>query len=56
MSKPNDVVPGTFDSRLLRIVALESLPGCAIRVRLGSIVGDVLRVGIRKGSLQVSEV
>jgi hypothetical protein len=54
MSKPNHVGQGIFDL-LLKILALESLPGCVIEVRSGSIFGDVLQAGIRKGSLQLSE-
>ena len=49
MSKPNDLVLGTLDLLLLKIVALEPLHGWAISLRLRSISGDVLQVS--EGSL-----
>jgi len=49
MSKPNDLVQGTLDLLLLRILALEPLHGWAISLRLKSISGDVLQVS--EGSL-----
>ena len=49
MSKPNDLVQGTLDLLLLKIVALEPLNGWAICLRLKSISGDVLQVS--EGSL-----
>jgi PadR family transcriptional regulator PadR len=49
MSKPNDLVQGTLDLLLLKILALESLHGWAISLRLRSISGDVLQVS--EGSL-----
>src|SRR3982750_617195 len=44
MSKPNDLVQGTLDLLLLKILALEPLHGWAISLRLRSISGDVLQV------------
>src|SRR3954466_11550244 len=44
MSKPNDLVQGTLDLLLLKILALEPLHGWAISLRLKSISGDVLQV------------
>lgn len=44
MSKPNDLVQGTLDLILLKILALEPLNGFAISVRLKQISGDVLQV------------
>ena len=49
MSKPNDLVQGTLDLLLLKILALEPLHGWAISRRLKSISGDVLQVS--EGSL-----
>ncbi len=49
MSKPNDLVQGTLDLLLLKILALEPLHGWAISFRLKSISGDVLQVS--EGSL-----
>jgi transcriptional regulator len=49
MSKPNDLVLGTLDLLLLKILALEPLHGWAISLRLKSISGDVLQVS--EGSL-----
>ena len=49
MSRPNDLVQGTLDLLLLKILALEPLHGWAISLRLRSISGDVLRVS--EGSL-----
>ena len=49
MSKPNDLVQGTLDLLLLKILALEPLHGWAITLRLKSISGDVLQVS--EGSL-----
>ena len=49
MSKPNDLVQGTLDLLLLKILALEPLHGWAISLRLTSISGDVLQVS--EGSL-----
>ena len=49
MSKPNDLVQGTLDLLLLKILALEPMHGWAISLRLRSISGDVLQVS--EGSL-----
>jgi PadR family transcriptional regulator PadR len=49
MSKPNDLVQGTLDLLLLKILALEPLHGWAISLRLRAISGDVLQVS--EGSL-----
>ena len=49
MSKPIDLVQGTLDLLLLKILALEALHGWAISLRLKSISGDVLQVS--EGSL-----
>jgi transcriptional regulator len=44
MSKPSDLVQGTLDLLLLKILTLEPLNGFAISVRLKQISGDVLQV------------
>ncbi len=44
MSKPSDLVQGTLDLLLLKILALEPLHGWAISQRLTHISGDVLQV------------
>ena len=44
MSKPTDLVQGTLDLLLLKILALEPLHGWAISQRLRQISGDVLQV------------
>jgi PadR family transcriptional regulator, regulatory protein PadR len=44
MSKPSDLVQGTLDMLLLKIVALEPINGFAISVRLKQVSGDVLQV------------
>src|SRR5215467_8276618 len=44
MSKPADLVQGTLDLLLLKIVALEPLHAWAISQRLKQISGDVLQV------------
>jgi len=49
MSKPSDLVQGTLDVLLLKILALEPLHGWAISLRLKQISGDVLQVS--EGSL-----
>ena len=49
MSKPTDLVQGTLDLLLLKILALEPLHGWAISQRLKQISGDVLQVS--EGSL-----
>lgn len=49
MTKPNDLVLGTLDLLLLKILALEPLHGWAVSLRLKSISKDVLQVS--EGSL-----
>ena len=44
MSKPTDLVQGTLDLLLLKILALEPMNGCAISLRLKQVSGDVLQV------------
>jgi len=44
MSKPSDLVQGTLDLLLLKILALQPLNGWAIGQRLKQISGDVLQV------------
>jgi transcriptional regulator len=44
MSKPTDLVQGTLDLLLLKIVALEPLHAWAIAQRLKQVSGDVLQV------------
>ena len=44
MSKPSDLVQGTLDLLVLKILALESLNGWAISQRLKQVSGDVLQV------------
>ena len=44
MSKPSDLVQGTLDLLLLKILALEPLNGWAINQRLKQVSGDVLQV------------
>jgi len=49
MSKPTDLVQGTLDLLLLKILALEPLNGWAVSLRLRSISGGLLQVS--EGSL-----
>ena len=49
MSKPADLVQGTLDMLILKILALQSLNGWAISQRLKQISSDVL--GVSDGSL-----
>ena len=49
MSKPTDLVQGTLDLLILKIVALEPMHGWAISQRLKQMSNDVLQVG--QGSL-----
>jgi transcriptional regulator len=49
VSKPSDLVQGTLDLLLLKILALEPLHGWAISIRLKQVSGDVLQV--TEGSL-----
>src|SRR6476660_5642516 len=44
MSRPSDLVQGTLDLLLLKILALEPLNGWAIGLRLKQVSGDVLQV------------
>lgn len=44
MSKPSDLVQGTLDLLLLKILALEPLNGYAISQRMKQVSGDVLQV------------
>jgi transcriptional regulator len=44
VSKPPDLVQGTLDLLLLKILALEPLNGFAISIRLKQVSGDVLQV------------
>jgi PadR family transcriptional regulator, regulatory protein PadR len=44
LSKPSDLVQGTLDLLLLKILALEPLHGWAISLRLKQVSGDVLQV------------
>jgi len=44
VSRPSDLVQGTLDLLLLKILALESLNGWAISQRLKQVSGDVLQV------------
>jgi PadR family transcriptional regulator, regulatory protein PadR len=49
VSKPSELVQGTLDMLLLKILALEPLNGWAISLRLKQISGEVL--GVSVGSL-----
>jgi len=49
VSKPSDLVQGTLDMLILKILALEPLNGWAISQRLKQISSDVL--GVSDGSL-----
>ena len=49
MSKPSDLVQGTLDLLLMKILALEPMHGWAISQRLRSISSEVLQVS--EGSL-----
>jgi transcriptional regulator len=49
MSRPTDLVQGTLDLLILKLVAREPLHGWAIAVKLRSLSGDVLKVS--EGSL-----
>jgi PadR family transcriptional regulator PadR len=44
VSKPTDLVQGTLDLLLLKILALEPLHGFAVSLRLKQISGDILQV------------
>ena len=45
MSKPKDLVQGTLDLLILKIVALEPMHGWAIARRIRQMSSDVLQVG-----------
>lgn len=45
MSKPTDLVQGTLDLLILKIVALEPMHGWAIAQRIQQMSSDVLQVG-----------
>jgi len=49
MSRPTDLVQGTLDLLILRVIALEPMHGWAIALRIRQMSGDELRVG--QGSL-----
>jgi PadR family transcriptional regulator len=49
MSRPSDLVQGTLDLLILRVIALEPMHGWAIAQRIRQLSGDELRVG--QGSL-----
>ena len=49
MSKPTDLVQGTLDLLILRVIALEPMHGWAIAKRIRQMLNDELRVG--QGSL-----
>lgn len=49
MSKPSDLVQGTLDMLILKILALEAMNGWSISLRLKQISSDVL--GVSDGSL-----
>ena len=44
MSKPEDLVQGTLNMLLLKILALEPLNGFAVSQRLKQVSGDILQV------------
>src|SRR5271155_4578673 len=45
MSKPTDLVQGTLDLLILKILALEPMHGWAVAQRISQMSKDVLRVG-----------
>jgi transcriptional regulator len=45
LSKPTDLVQGTLDLLILRVVALEPMHGWAIAQRIRQMSGEVLQVG-----------
>lgn len=45
MSKPTDLVQGTLDLLILKILALQPMHGWAIALRIHQISGEVLQVG-----------
>jgi transcriptional regulator len=44
MSRPSDLVQGTLDLLILKVLALEPLNGYSVSQRLKQVSGDVLRV------------
>ena len=44
MSKPNDLVQGTLELLILKILAVEPLHGWAVSQRIKQVSGEVLRV------------
>ena len=44
MSRPSDLVQGTLDLLILKILALEPLNGWSISLRLKQVSGDILQV------------
>jgi transcriptional regulator len=49
MSKPTDLVQGTLDLLILKVIALEPMHGWAIAIRIKQMSNSVLQVG--QGSL-----
>jgi PadR family transcriptional regulator PadR len=45
MSRPTDLVQGTLDMLVLKVIALEPMHGWAIAQRIRQISGEVLQVG-----------
>jgi len=45
LSKPTDLVQGTLDLLVLKVIALEPMHGWAIAQRIRQMSGDVLQVG-----------
>ena len=45
MSKPTDLVQGTLDLLIMKMLALEPMHGWAVSQRLKQVSGDVLQVG-----------
>ena len=45
MSKPTDLLQGTLDLLVLKVIALEPMHGWAIAQRIRQMSGDVLQVG-----------
>ena len=45
MSKPTDLVQGTLDLLILKVLALEPMHGWAVAQRIRQMSGDVLQVG-----------
>ena len=45
MSKPTDLLQGTLDLLILKVIALEPMHGWAIAQRIRQISGEVLQVG-----------